>query len=80
MVGIMTPSQLTPEQFIAWRKSIGMSHGAAAKRLGLSASAIYMYENGQRVIPHLVCLGMEAISKGLQPYGGVKNDNNTSST
>lgn len=65
----MMSSELKPEKFTQWRKILGMSHGATAKRLSLSASAIYMYENGQRIIPILVCLGMIAISNNLQPYG-----------
>lgn len=75
----MTPSNLTPEQFSLWRRSTGMSHAAAAKQLGVSLSSIYSYELGVRKegkvkIPQLVCLGMSAISNGLQPYNGEKTD------
>lgn len=78
MVGQMTPSILTSEQFTVWRKSVGMSQAAAAKRLGVSLSSIYSYEKGQRLegkvnIPLLVTLGMTAISNNLQPYNGEKN-------
>lgn len=76
----MTPSCLTSDQFTVWRKSLGMSHAAAAKRLGLSVSAIYMYENGQRKIPLLVCLGMSAINNNLQYYGGENANNNNSNS
>jgi transcriptional regulator with XRE-family HTH domain len=76
----MISSSLTKEQFIVWRKSMGMSHAAAAKRLGLSVSALYMYEAGRRVIPYLVTLGMSAISNNIQPYGGNENDNDSSGT
>lgn len=70
----MTPSQLTPEQFSDWRKGLGMSQAAAAKRLGISLSSVYGYEVGRRKegevrIPLLVCLGMSAISAELKPYG-----------
>jgi predicted transcriptional regulator len=71
----MKPSSLTAEQFKQWRKSNGMSHGAAAMRLGLSPSSIHSYEQGTRLegevkIPLLVALGMAAVNAGLQPYEG----------
>lgn len=74
----MISSILTKEQFVIWRKRLGMSHAAAAKRLGLSVSALYMYEAGRRVIPLLVCLGMAAICNNVQPYEGDKDDNDPS--
>jgi len=79
MVGKMTPSNLPPEKFTAWRKSLGMSQAAAAKRLGVSLSSIYSYEMGVRKegpvkIPLLLCLGMSAISNNLKPYDGEKTD------
>lgn len=75
----MTPSNLTPEQFTAWRRSLGMSQAAAAKRLGISLSSVYGYEKGERLegkvkIPLLVTLGMSAISNNLQPYDGEKTN------
>lgn len=71
----MTPSSLTPQSFITWRKGLGMSEAAVAKRLGISLSSVYNYEKGQRLegavkIPLLVCLGMSAIKNNLQPYNG----------
>ena len=75
----MTPSILTPQQFIVWRKGLGMSQSAAAKRLGISLSSVYNYELGKRAdegdvkIPLLVCLGMSAVLNGLQPYNGENN-------
>lgn len=73
----MIPSSITREQFVAWRRGLGMSQAAAAKRLGVSASSIFYYESGTRKegevkIPLLVCLGMSAISAGLTPYGDEK--------
>lgn len=72
---VMKPSNLTPEQFIQWRKSLGMSQASASRRLGISHSSIFGYEKGQRMegevkIPILVALGMAAIKAGLQPYSG----------
>ena len=74
----MTPSTLTSDQFTRWRKSLGMSQPAAAKRLGISLSSIYSYESGIRKegivkIPLLVTLGMSAILNNLQPYNGEPN-------
>ena len=71
----MIPSKLTAEQFIAWRRKMGMSQDAVAQRLGLSTSSISAYENGVRKegavkIPKLVTLGMSAILANLQPYNG----------
>ena len=44
----MKPSTLTPEQFIAWRRSLGMSQGAAANRLHISVASVSSYETGFR--------------------------------
>lgn len=75
----MITSSLTPDQFIAWRKSLGMSQAAAAKRLGVSLSSVCIYELGRRKegevkIPQLVALGMNAILNNLQPYEGENKD------
>lgn len=75
----MTPGNITSEQFILWRKGLGMSQAFAAKRLGISMSSVYSYETGKRKegevkIPLLVCLGMSAICNNLQPYEGEKKD------
>lgn len=80
MVGAMIPSKLTAREFREWRVDLGMSQPAAAKRLGISLSSIYSYENGHRregnvKIPLLVTLGMIAICNNLQPYEGDNNVN-----
>lgn len=74
----MKPSNLTPKQFLEWRRKLGLSQPSAAKKLGLSHSSISVYEKGKRKdsevkIPFLVALGMSAILSGLTPYEGEKN-------
>lgn len=75
----MKPSSVTAEEFIEWRKSLGMSQSAAANRLGISVSSIFNYELGHRderkvYIPVLVALGMSAVKAGLQPYKKETNE------
>lgn len=70
----MKPSNVTPEEFIFWRKSLGYSPAAAAKNLGVSPSTVSFYENGKRKegvvkIPVTVALAMSALSAKLKPYG-----------
>lgn len=77
----MIASDLTPEQFVQWRKNNGMSTGACAKKLGVSVSSIFLYENGERKegevkIPLTVAWAMSAIQAKLEPYKGESDDNN----
>lgn len=70
----MKPSKITSENFIAWRRSLGLSQEMVARKLGLSLSSICSYERGIRLegevkIPILVALGMTALTAGLKPYG-----------
>lgn len=79
----MKPSNLTSQQFIEWRKNLGMSHAAAAHRLGISVSSVFSYEKGIRPegevkIPLLVALGMAAVMNNIEPYEGEKYDNHQS--
>lgn len=74
----MKPSSLTSEEFIAWRRGLGLSQTTASRLLGISIGSVYNYESGQRtdgrkvIIPSLVALGMNAISNNLKPYEGEK--------
>lgn len=75
----MKPSSLTSEQFIAWRLGMKMSQKAAANRLGISMSSIFVYETGRRkegivYIPLTVALAMSAIKANLNPYQGEADD------
>lgn len=73
----MKSSLLLPEDFIRWRRRLGMSQDAVASRLGISTSSVSAYESGKRKegevkIPLLVALGMAAISSNITPYKGDK--------
>lgn len=75
----MIASDLKPEQFVEWRKKNGMSTGACAKKLGVSVSSIFLYENGERKegevkIPLTIAWAMSAIQEKLEPYKGENND------
>lgn len=68
---------MTPEQFKAWRKSMGITQGEAAVALGLSKSSVELYEAGKRredgrpvIIPRTVALACSAISAGIGEWGG----------
>lgn len=82
----MKASNLVPEDFISWRRGLGLSQTSAARMLGVSIGSIYNYESGQRtdgrkvIIPALVALGMNAISNNLKPYEGERNDYNPSNS
>lgn len=77
----MKASDLRQEDFIKWRRSLGMSQKTAANKLGISWSSVVNYERGSREggrpvsIPVLVSWGMAAISANLQPYKGERDDN-----
>ena len=70
---------MTPQQFKAWRKRLGLSQLAAGKALGISISTVILYEHGKRyeanrdyrpvVIPKTVRLAMIAVAAGLKDEG-----------
>lgn len=79
----MQPSSLTNEKFREWRLNRGFSHSICAKRLGISISSVFSYENGMRKeglvkIPLVVALAMSAIMNNLKPYGDRDDNNNPS--
>lgn len=81
----MKASDLTYEQFLAWRIKRGMSVSACARALGISSSSVNLYEAGTRDgrpvwIPLTVCLAMAALENNLEPYNGEINDSDTSNT
>jgi len=66
---------MTPEQFKAWRKQLGMKQKEAAERLGLKKRMIQYYETGERdgkkvKIPKSVRLACYALSMGVSDYDG----------
>ncbi len=68
---------MTPTEFRAWRKSLGLSQKAAAEAIGVSESMIGLYESGRKrdadrspcAIPRTVALACAAVSAGIEPVG-----------
>ena len=61
---------MTGEEFIAWRKSLGINRLEAAAMLGMSRNTITRNENGLTPIPDYVALACMALSCGLAPWQG----------
>lgn len=67
--------EMGPEQFRAWRKSLGLKQKEAADRLGLKKRMIQYYEKGNRdgkavKIPKTVRLACYALSHGILDFDG----------
>lgn len=67
---------MAPEQFRAWRKTLGLKQRDAADRLGLKKRMIQYYEKGKRdgkpvVIPKTVRLACAALAHGVADFDGV---------
>lgn len=68
---------MTPEQFRAWRKSLGWKQKDAAERLGLKKRMIQYYEKGDRdgkavQIPKTVRLACYALAQGVTDFDGTE--------
>ena len=66
---------MTPEQFKAWRKTLGLKQKDAADRLGLKKRMIQYYEKGARDgkpvdIPKTVRLACYALTQGIDDFDG----------
>jgi transcriptional regulator with XRE-family HTH domain len=66
---------MRPEDFKAWRKSLGLSQKKAADALGLKNRIVQYYEKGERdgervKIPKHVRLACYALSLGASDYHG----------
>ena len=66
---------MTPGQFKAWRKALGLKQKEAADRLGLKKRVIQYYEKGRRdgktiAIPKTVELACYALSNGVGGFDG----------
>ncbi len=66
---------MKPEEFKAWRKSLGLSQKRAADSLGLKNRIVQYYEKGERdgdkvKIPKHVRLACCALSLGITDYHG----------
>ena len=67
--------EMGPEQFRAWRKSLGLKQKEAADRLGLKKRMIQYYEKGARdgkavKIPKTVRLACYALSHSILDFDG----------
>ncbi|WP_018700744.1 helix-turn-helix domain-containing protein [Amorphus coralli] len=67
--------EMGPEQFRAWRKSLGLKQKEAADRLGLKKRMIQYYEKGNRdgkavKIPKTVRLACFALSHSILDFDG----------
>ncbi|MGD9511656.1 MAG: helix-turn-helix domain-containing protein [Geminicoccaceae bacterium] len=66
---------MTPGEFKAWRKALGLSQKKAADALGLKNRIVQYYEKGERdgekvKIPKHVRLACYALSIGISDYHG----------
>jgi transcriptional regulator with XRE-family HTH domain len=66
---------MTPHQFKAWRKAMGLKQKEAAERLGLKKRVIQYYEHGHRdgkkvAVPKSVELACYALRAGVTSYDG----------
>ena len=66
---------MTPSEFKAWRKALGLSQKKAADALGLKNRIVQYYEKGERrgvkvKIPKHVRLACYALSVGVAEYHG----------
>jgi transcriptional regulator with XRE-family HTH domain len=68
---------MSPHQFKAWRKALGLKQKEAAARLGLKKRVIQYYERGHRdgkkvEVPKAVELACYALASGVEEYDGGK--------
>ena len=66
---------MSPAQFKAWRKSLGLKQKEAAEKLGLKKRMIQYYETGRREgqsveIPKSVRLACYALQSGVEDFDG----------
>ena len=66
----MSPTRdgMTPQQFKAWRKRLGLTQARAADAIGMSATQIKNYEAGRATIPLYVELACAALALGITEY------------
>jgi transcriptional regulator with XRE-family HTH domain len=66
---------MTPAEFKAWRKAMGLRQKEAAEKLGLKKRVIQYYEHGHRdgkkvAVPKAVELACYALSVDVAEYDG----------
>jgi len=59
---------MTGEDFINWRKSLGINRLEAAAMLGMSRNTVTRNERGDTPIPDYIAYACMAISCGLEPW------------
>lgn len=59
---------MTGEEFVEWRKSLGIRRNQASELLGISRNTISRNEKGVTPIPDYVALACMALSCGLSPW------------
>jgi transcriptional regulator with XRE-family HTH domain len=59
---------MTGEEFVEWRKSLGINRLQASELLGISRNTITRNEKGLTPIPDYVALACAALACGLEPW------------
>ena len=66
---------MSPSEFKAWRKGMGLKQKEAAEKLGLKKRMVQYYEKGRRggkdvEVPKAIRLACYALSVGIDDYDG----------
>lgn len=59
-------SDMTAEGFKAWRKRLGLSQREAARQLGISERQVGYFDHGEKPIPYLDALAIEALEQRVR--------------
>lgn len=59
---------MTPDDFIQWRKSRGLTGAAASRILGIAPNTVTAYEKGRAEIPRHIALACAAVAFDLPPW------------
>ena len=62
----MTPEPLTAQEFKAWRERLGLSQEGVARELGVTSTAVWRWEHGQREIAPMVRRAMRDVERELK--------------
>lgn len=65
---------MTGEDFINWRKSMGLNRIEAAAKLGMSRNTVTRNERDETPIPPYIAYACMALSCGLEPWQGNSSD------
>lgn len=64
--GGVEPDPLTPEQFRAWRERLGLSQSDVGHALGVTATAVWRWENKKRELQPMVSLAMCEVERRVK--------------